>query len=98
MVLPRGLTWAYPLGSTVATRHTCVGNALSMSSRSAFGIVLTPDSFRSLELARRPHRRGPPLPAGHCTSNPATSAVPSPVSTQATTRLVEHGQLSSANG
>jgi len=28
IVLPRGLTWANPLGSTVPTRHTLAGNAV----------------------------------------------------------------------
>src|SRR6266567_3912459 len=39
IVLPRGLTWANPLGSTVPTRHTWAGNAVLMCSCRALGIL-----------------------------------------------------------
>src|SRR5580765_5506849 len=45
IVLPRGLTWANPLGSTVPTRQTWAGNAVSICSCSAFGILATSRSF-----------------------------------------------------
>src|SRR4026208_863624 len=45
IVLPLGLTWANPLGSTVPTRHTWAGNAVLMCSCRALGILATSLSF-----------------------------------------------------
>ena len=47
MVLPRGLTWANPLGRTVATRQTLAGKAVLMCSWRALGIRLTLSSATS---------------------------------------------------
>ena len=44
IVLPRGLTCAKPVGSTLATRHTFIGKAVLICSCKTLGIVanLTP--------------------------------------------------------
>src|SRR5438132_14385839 len=68
IVLPRGLTWANPLGSTVPTRHTWAGNAVLMCSCRALGILAKAHSplltgRRALTVARRlPPVNGPCYP------------------------------------
>src|SRR4030095_15636976 len=52
IVLPRGLTWANPLGSTLPTRHTWAGNAVLMCSCRTVGILATSLSFPPAGPAR----------------------------------------------
>src|SRR5215472_15834900 len=46
IVLPRGLTCANPLGSTLPTRHTFAGKAVSMCGCRILGIVVTAFSLQ----------------------------------------------------
>src|SRR3989449_9375692 len=55
MVLPRGVIWANPFGSTVATRHTLAGKAVLMCSWRTLGMVanrasLSASGMRSHEI------------------------------------------------
>src|SRR5262245_27584095 len=51
MVLPRGVIWAKPFGSTVPTRHTFAGKAVLMCSWRAFGMMANrASSVRPLEI------------------------------------------------
>src|SRR5262245_12641291 len=51
MVLPRGVIWANPFGSTVPTRHTLAGKAVLMCSWRTLGMVANrASSVRPLEI------------------------------------------------